>query len=122
MVATTDVRHTVARVDLGALGLRLPGDAPLRWSIALRDDETAAPRAFDLAWLRVSEPDAAGRAAIEAGGASGRSAAFAGLGCYAEALSAAIETPADRQNDPATARALDRLAEQARLDPKLLRE
>jgi len=107
------------RLALDALGLTLPSGRTLRWSIALRADENAAPEAFAFGWLRVAAPSAVEAAALEAGGDAGRSAGFAELGCYAEALDAALRLRATRKDDPEPSKAVERLARQAGFDPAL---
>ena len=116
------VRAGIQRVELAGLGVRLPAGRTLRWSIALRADEAAPPDAFDFGWLRVDPPDAAAKAALETGSEADRAAVYAGLGCYSEALDAALVTRARRPDEATPHRAIERLAEQAGLDPKLLGE
>ncbi|MEZ4334126.1 MAG: DUF928 domain-containing protein [Myxococcota bacterium] len=115
-------RAGIQRVDLAGLGIRLPAARTLRWSIALRADEAAAPEAFDFGWLRVDPPDASAEQALAARSDADRSAAYAELGCYSEALDAALAIRARRPDEATPHRAVERLADQAGLDPKLLGE
>lgn len=112
-------RQTLA---LDALGVALPSGRTLRWSIALRADEYAAPEAFAFGWLRAAPPSAEEAAALAARGEAGRSAGYAELGCYAEALDAALAMRARHTDDPEPAKAVEQLARQAGFDPALAAE
>lgn len=114
-------RPGLQRTDLKALGIALPSSGTLRWSIALRADEASAPGAFDFGWLRVEVPDAAAADPSTRGDES-RSADYAALGCYAEALEAALRARASHPKDPAPERAVEALARRAGFDPALARE
>lgn len=107
------------RLDLASLSIALPEGRTLRWSIALRDDDAAAPTAFDFGWLRVEKPDAAKAAELAARDDGQLAARHAELGCYSEALEAAFVARAKHPGDPAPVRAVAKLAEQAGFDPKL---
>lgn len=111
-------RAGLQRLDLAALRIALPEGRPLRWSIALREDEEAAPSAFDFGWLRFEAPDATGAARLAAADEAGRAAAYADLGCYSEALAAALDARAAHPGDPGPERAIAALAHQAGFDPE----
>lgn len=115
-------RAGLQRLDLAALGVRLPAGPVLRWSIALREDEDSAPHAFDLGWLRVEEPDAAGASDLAARGEESLAAGHAVLGCYAEALESALRVRAAHPDLADAERGVARLAEQAGFSVELLDE
>ncbi len=111
-------RAGLQRLDLARLGIALPSGRALRWSVALRADEAAPPSAFDFGWLRVEAPDAAQATGLAARGEADRAAGYAELGCYSEALEAALVVRAAHPGDPAPARAVAKLAEQAGFAPE----
>lgn len=115
-------RAGLQRLDLAAARVTLPQDRTLRWSIALREDEAAAPSAFDFGWLRVETPDPARAAELADGGDAHRAAGYAELGCYSEAFEAALVARAKHPADPTAKRAVAKLAEQAGFDAKLALE
>lgn len=110
------------RVDLSALGIELPADRVLRWSIALRDDDASAPRAFDFGWLRVETPEARIAQELPSRADATRAAGYAELGCYSEALEAALSARRAHPDSADAERAVARLAEQAGLTRDLLRD
>jgi hypothetical protein len=112
-------RAGLQRLELAALSIELPEGRPLRWSIALRADEASAPTAFDFGWLRVEKPEATPAAALAERSDANRAAGYAELGCYSEALDAALIARAGHPGDAAPEQAVAKLAEQAGFDPKL---
>lgn len=115
-------RAGLQRLDLAAARVSLPQGRTLRWSIALREDEAAAPSAFDFGWLRVETPDPARAAELADGGDARRAAGYAELGCYSEAFEAALVARSKQPADPTATRAVAKLAEQAGFDAKLALE
>ncbi len=115
-------RAGLQRLDLATSSIALPIGRTLRWSVALREEEAGAPSAFDFGWLRVEALDAGTAATLAARGDDHRAAGYAELGCYSEALEAALALRAKHPEDPAPQRAVAKLAAQAGFDARLARE
>lgn len=115
-------RAGLQRIDLAALGIALPADRTLRWSIALRSDDGSPPAGFDFGWLRVEPPAAADAANLAAGSEGDRAAAFATLGCYSEAVEAVLDVRQRQPHNVSASAALARLAQQGGLPEALFRD
>jgi len=106
------VQHT----NLAALGVSLPGDRTVRWSVAWREHPDAPPVAFDFGWLRVEPLPARHAEQIAAHPTPERIALYAEAGCFHEALEAALDTLARHPKDDRAQLVVDRLLEQAGME------
>ncbi len=102
------------RIDLAMLGVSLPEDRALRWSVALRIDEDAPPSTFDFGWIKVAP--LGGVSALDARPIQDRIALYAEAGCFHEALDSALQTRARYPDDPRAERAVRSLLAQAGLE------
>jgi len=78
------------RIDLAELGVAIPREGVSRWSLALRAEPEAAPESFFFGWLRLVPLDGEEAARLEATPPPDRAAFYASLGCFQEALEAAL--------------------------------